>query len=422
MSLLAHHRRLPRRARRADRGPRVRPLPRRAPVRREGAALLGRLRPAAVDATHRHGPDRVGDRGDPARRLREDARRARRRRSSRTRRDRAFNRQSVVAALRHRASPGRWPISCFAIAGLRGLFMYGLPEARPVLGAPPRGHARPRPRACAPATRCARSTASRSRPGRSCAGACCRRRCSAQPLRLEVVDERGHLARRDARPARLPADDVDSDFLRALGLRLYRPPLEPVIGQVVRRRRRGARRASRRATASLAPTASRSTTLGRAGRRGAARSPGKPLRARRRARRRARTTCESRPTAVERGQKRIGRIGAAPQMPPAHAERMIDPRAARPARERCGKALDKTWDIVGLQPEDARQDARGRSVVEEPVRAGHDRRLRRPVGADGLDLVPDLPRADQHQPRRAQPAADPAAGWRAPDVLCRSKS
>ncbi len=47
MSLLHTARRLHRRARRADRGARVRPLPRRAPVQRQGAALLRRLRPAA---------------------------------------------------------------------------------------------------------------------------------------------------------------------------------------------------------------------------------------------------------------------------------------------------------------------------------------------------------------------------------------
>ena len=43
-----------------------------------------------------------------------------------------------MAPLRHR---GRGPLAnfLFAIAAYAGLFMYGLPEARPVLGAPPAG-------------------------------------------------------------------------------------------------------------------------------------------------------------------------------------------------------------------------------------------------------------------------------------------
>ena len=63
---------------RAGHLPRVRPLLGRAPLRRQGAAVLGRLRQAAVVARGR-GRHRVRGRHDPARRLREDARRARRR-------------------------------------------------------------------------------------------------------------------------------------------------------------------------------------------------------------------------------------------------------------------------------------------------------------------------------------------------------
>ena len=75
--------RVPRRARRARRVPRARPLLRRALVRREGPALLGRIRPRRLVAAHGPRRHRVGDVGRAARRLREDAGRARRRRSRR---------------------------------------------------------------------------------------------------------------------------------------------------------------------------------------------------------------------------------------------------------------------------------------------------------------------------------------------------
>src|SRR5690606_9659234 len=54
-----------------------------------------------------------------------------------------------------------------------------------------------------------------------------------EPLRLETIDERGNLssARLDLRD--FPADDVGGDALERIGLRLYRPPLEPVIGRLV---------------------------------------------------------------------------------------------------------------------------------------------------------------------------------------------
>jgi regulator of sigma E protease len=91
--------------------------------------------------------------------------------------ERAFNRQSVWKRF---AIVIAGPLFNFAFAILvyAGLFMYGLPEARPVLAERPA--ASRRSPACAAATRCAPSRARRSRPGRSCAGGCCNPHCSAR--------------------------------------------------------------------------------------------------------------------------------------------------------------------------------------------------------------------------------------------------
>jgi regulator of sigma E protease len=77
------------------------------------------------------------------------------------------------------------------------------------------------------------------------------------------------------------------------------------------------------------------------------------------------------PDAVEEGGARIGRIGA----------------------------------YVGAPPEWVK------------VRTAHHRRLRRQVGQPGIDAVPRVPRVDQRQPRRVEPAAAAGLGWWAPDVL-----
>ena len=49
--------------------------------------------------------------------------------------------------------------------------------------------------------------------------------------------------------------------------------------------------------------------------------------------------------ASAQGDARIGRIGAAPPMPPAHADKMLIARALRRRSRASRKALAKTWDI-----------------------------------------------------------------------------
>src|SRR2546422_5015674 len=120
----------------------------------------------------------------------------------------------------------------FAVLVYAGLFMYGLPEARPVSAARPSGTLG------ASAGRGAGATVG-SVDGEPVATwqelrwRLLQAALQRSPVRLETVDERGHLAVATLDLSGFPAADVESDVLERIGLRLYRPPLEPVLGQVV---------------------------------------------------------------------------------------------------------------------------------------------------------------------------------------------
>ncbi len=254
--------------------------------------------------------------------------------------DRAFNRQTVW---RRFAIVVAGPVAnfLFAIAVYAGLFMYGLPEARPVLGNPPEGSV---------------AAAAGLRPGdtvRAIDGEAIttwqelrwrvlQSALQRQPLRLELLDERGHL--RDATLDRrsFPADEVESDALERVGLRLYRPPLEPVIGQVVAgsaAERAGLAAGDRVLRADGKPVESWDALVALVQSRAET-----PLRLTIE-RDGVRQDIEVTPSAVSAGQKRIGRIGAAPQIPAAHAERMMI-RVQHGPGEALWKGLAKTGDIA----------------------------------------------------------------------------
>jgi regulator of sigma E protease len=253
---------------------------------------------------------------------------------------RAFNRQSVG---RRFAIVVAGPLAnfLFAIAVYAGLFMYGLPEARPVLGVAPEGSV---------------AAAAGLRPGdtvRAVEGEVIttwqelrwrvlQSALQRKPVRIDVVNEKGHLNAVTLDLRNFPADDVEADALERIGLRLYRPPLDPVIGQVVRggaAERAGLEPGDRVLAAAgkpldswdalvaavqAHPDAALDLTVERAG---------------------TRRNVEVVPAAVMAGQKRIGRIGAAPQVPASHAERMLI-RVQHGVGESLWKALLKTGDIA----------------------------------------------------------------------------
>jgi regulator of sigma E protease len=254
--------------------------------------------------------------------------------------DRAFNRQSVW---RRFAIVVAGPVAnfLFAIAAYAGLFMYGLPEARPVLAAPPESTV-----AAAAGLRAGDTV--RAVGGEAIATwqelrwRVLQSALQREPLRLEVLDDKGHLRDATLDLRSFPADDVESDALDRVGLRLYRPPLEPVIGQLVSggaAERAGLQPGDRVLLADGRPVDTWEALVATVQAR-----PEVPL-VLRIERAGATQDVEVVPAAVSSGQRRIGRIGAAPQVPAAHTERMLI-RVQYGVAESVWKGVVKTGDIA----------------------------------------------------------------------------
>jgi regulator of sigma E protease len=249
---------------------------------------------------------------------------------------RAFNRQSVW---RRFGIVVAGPLAnfLFAIAAYAGLFMYGLPEARPLLGAPPPGT----PAAIAGLRS---GDTVRAAGGEAIATwqelrwRVLQSALQRESLRLELVDEKGHLREAAIDLKAFPADDVEADALERIGLRLYRPPLEPVIGQLVRggaAERAGLAVGDRIVLADGKPVDSWDALVSAVQAR-----PETPL-ALTIERNGARQSIEVVPVR----DKNIGRIGVAPQVPASHAERMLV-RVQHGLGESLWKAVGKTADIA----------------------------------------------------------------------------
>ena len=216
-------------------------------------------------------------------------------------------------------SPGPVFNFAFAILVYAGLFMYGLPEARPVLGEPPAGSA-----AAAAGLRAGDTV--RAIDGepvdtwQDLRWRVLQAALQRQTLRLETLNERGHIATATLDLRAFPADDVESDALERVGLRLYRPPLDPVLGQVVAggaAERAGLQAGDRIVRADGEPVDSWDALVA------AVRAqPGKPLRLRPSSATARRASSKWCPTRSAPADARIGRIGAAPRVPPSHAEMM----------------------------------------------------------------------------------------------------
>jgi len=252
---------------------------------------------------------------------------------------RAFNRQSVW---RRFAIVLAGPVFnfLFAILVYAGLFMYGLPEARPVLGDPPVGSAA----ATAGLKKGDTVRAIEGEPVETWQELRWRVLQAAlqrQTLRLEVVNERGHLGEATLDLRNFPADDVASDALDRVGLRLNRPPLDPVLGQVVGggpADRAGLVAGERIVRADGKPVDSWEVLVAAIRAR-----PGKPL-ALLVEKDGATRTVEVIPDSIAAGDTHIGRIGAAPHIPPSHAEKMLI-RVQYGPLDSLGRATAKTWDI-----------------------------------------------------------------------------
>ena len=228
----------------------------------------------------------------------------------------------------------------FAIAVYAGLYMHGLPEARPVLAAPAAG-------TLAQSAGFSAGDTVRSIDGERIAtwqdlrwrvlqGALQR-----EALRFEVAAARGDISTHLLDLRRFPSEDVESDTLEKIGLRLYRPPLEPVIGRVIAggaADRAGLLPDDRVTQADEVPVANWEQLVQAIRER-----PATVLRLTV-VRGGAQLAVELAPDAATENGVRIGRIGVAPRIPAAESERIVV-RVSYGPLESLAKAALKTWDI-----------------------------------------------------------------------------
>jgi regulator of sigma E protease len=253
---------------------------------------------------------------------------------------RAFNRQSVWKRLAIVVAGPLFNL-IFAVAVYAGLFMYGLPEARPVLGEPPPG-------SFAAAAGLRGGDTVRSVEGEPIATwqelrwRVLQAALERQPIHLETQDEHGHIGLASLDLRNFPANDVEGDALDKVGLRLYRLPLEPVLGQVVSggaAERAGLTPGDRVVAADGKPVDSWEAFVS------AVRAhPGTPL-ALTVERGGTQRTIEVVPDSITAAEQRIGRIGAAPLVPPTHADKMII-RVQYGPFESLVRGVAKTGDIA----------------------------------------------------------------------------
>jgi len=252
---------------------------------------------------------------------------------------RAFNRQSVWRRLAIVAA-GPAANLLLAIALYWFLFVTGVPGLKPVIGAPPAG---------TPAHEAgfqAGDTLTRigDEPVATWQDArwiLLQRAVRKATVSVEVRGERGEPGRRKLDLARLTPADLDSDFLRTLGLVRYQPRLKAVIGDVVAGG--AAERAGLKAGDEIVAINNRAienwdevvkTVRGHPGaaltievRRGGVLAPAIAVT----------------PEAVVEGGRKIGKIGAAPHIDRAAMEKMIVEVRYGPL-ESFVRALAKTWD------------------------------------------------------------------------------
>jgi len=252
---------------------------------------------------------------------------------------RAFNRQGVGKRLLIVVAGPAFNF-LFAIAVYAGLYMHGLPEARPIVAEPPAA-------TLAHAAGFRSGDAVRAIDGqpvttwqdlrwRMLQAALQRQRIS-----VEVIDVRDRISVLTLDLSAFPSDEVESDMMQRVGLRLFRPALPPVLGQVV------AGSAAERA--GLAAGDRITHADGRA----LATWDDLVQAVRQRPERLLQLTVERggavlsvavTPDAVGAAGARYGRIGAAPEVSADHAARIFVQVRYGPV-ESVAKAIARTWDI-----------------------------------------------------------------------------
>jgi regulator of sigma E protease len=252
---------------------------------------------------------------------------------------RAFNRQSVWKRF-FIVVAGPLFNFLFAILVYAGLFMYGLPEARPVLAEPPAGT----PAALASLHAGDTVRAIGGEPVSTWQDVRWRVLQAAlqrESVRLETLDAAGRVAESALDLRGFPKDAVEGDVLERVGMRLYRPPLDPVFGKLIAggpAQRAGFAEGDRILRVDGTPVDSWEALVA------AVRAhPGATLRLSVQRGDKS-MVIDVVPDTVNAGEERIGRIGAAPLVPASQADMMLVRVKYGPLAS-LGKAVAKTWDI-----------------------------------------------------------------------------
>jgi regulator of sigma E protease len=143
---------------------------------------------------------------------------------------RAFNRQSVWKRFLIVVAGPAFNF-LFAVLVYAGLFMYGMPEARPVLAEPPAG-------TIAAAAGLSAGDSVRATDGEPISSwqdlrwRMVQAALQGHKIRLETVNPKGHLGEAVLDLSAFASAEVESDVLELAGLRLYRPKLEAVLGEM----------------------------------------------------------------------------------------------------------------------------------------------------------------------------------------------
>ncbi len=252
---------------------------------------------------------------------------------------RAFNRQSVGRRFLIVAAGPAFNF-LFAIAVYAGLYLHGMPEARPVLAEP------------AAATAAARAGFRAGDTVRAVEGESIttwqelrwrviQGALQQEALRIEVLSASGSVSGHVLDLRGFRSEEVESDAMERIGLRLFRPPLDPVFGRVVAggaAERAGLRSGDRVLEAEGRPVASWEALVR------LVRDRPERVLALKVEREGVVRPVDVLPEAVNEAGQRIGRIGAAPHIPPAHADRILV-QVSYGFGESLAKATAKTWDI-----------------------------------------------------------------------------
>jgi regulator of sigma E protease len=253
--------------------------------------------------------------------------------------DRAFNRQSVWKKFMIVAAGPVFNF-IFAIAVYWALYVHGVPEARPVIAEPPAGTLAQRAGfAAADLVRSIDGEAVET--WQELRWRVLQAALQRHSLGVEVVTRHDDIRqlRLDLREVR--SEEVEGDLLERLGLQLYRPPLPPVLGKVIEGA--AAERAGLRAGDRIETAGGRALETWDDLVRAVRARPGATLELGL-LRDGMRLSISVTPDAVSANGGRIGRIGAAPEIPPDHADRVLV-QVSYGVVTSLSKAAAKTWDI-----------------------------------------------------------------------------